>query len=1708
MGPKRKRVVSTTNESTKRKSQACMAQFVKKAIVDSSSSLLPPLQNPVPSPHPPPSQDAKEKVRQEASLVPYVPMPYGKKDYPDLSDLYLSEAARRAHPFFKYGGNSEEYEPDSVRDNVWFCVLEFSHKEAIGARSQSENQDQNSRRRRPIHEDSPENDVAYVGPRVEITGVTPDGTTICVVAEGFEPYCYASIPEEWILFCNNDIGRLQQLCLRWYAFMDEFFMRVVRHVPGFKRYRNCLYNGHVLLPLTEEERRRGIVLTDVKDIKVAMMDYTAKDEKTGENKPKHLINYMVRLRVASPKLLTLVRQHLWYPLGVDGAACALCGNNDPSKPLINSPYFPAKDDLCVQELLGEDYMNREKNNEWTDVVRDKCGCAARFHGQCLKNWARAHELRRADRTQKTEFIYRCPCCTSDVIKIASCPRGFRQPKPPLPSLAELDRIAQNGPVVNVGGNIRQSTGNYNQRRNLNADEQEELDLYGLIDDALLYNSEEPGAVNSLHDAFPRNTTVVEMPWQDEVDQDVENEDGSKADDWNSQCDLYGWYSEFARLEHSRYGRYPPAPQPTEAQEWEAKLRAQKTGTLPYPSSMTVCDANVGFCERFAVDNRIAPTSWIQIACGKYTVIPPDDVKRSSICALEIHCDSGALERLVNIYKKKPPQDSSKDTPEWRKARELYRLDIPPILTIVYDGEMSPDNGRFPHPHVNQTLQWGALVHNMRTGHLVSVLFTLGEISQPPKPAQPDIPCFVHSYRTEVEFLRAICMFFRVLRPSCHIHWNGNSFDLPWLYERSRHLGLCCARDFGSRIRNKDMFWKTGQGAGKRLITQVTMAGTVCLDGMLFAQVERPTLSSYSLNTLGELLLNQFKVDLDHERIPEMQLTADGRAGLSEYLLGDIYLTWRICIAMNMLPNLAQRSQLTYTSIQNLIQRGTQYMELNLLRQRLHRKFMNRFYGLHINTMALPTMRPPRLDPILLARKGRNAEYDGAVVIEPVKGFYQQVVFTLDYASLYPSVMCNYNLCLSTFVPPLLAERYGVQPEQHTWQRPSHVFHKDHIDEVPCVSNPIFLKPSVFAGVFPEILKWLKSKRKAVKREMAGEENLLIGLKRDGKTHAPDGRPLAQIAARIKILDIIQNQIKLVMNSVYGFMGLHRTRGQAALPSIAETVTLMGQHAIHTARITTELYFSRTNGYRFSLGIIYGDTDSVFGRIILDGTHETLELARNVYFMIEVGTLMAKCVTIIFKEGLELQFEKVYYPLCLLEKKCYVGLKIEPNGSVKIDKKGIRTKRRDCCDMQRDATLVFEQHIIKNYNFNTALDEISAILVRIERYEEPIHRAVFSGSFSSPLLEMGRDMNAAAMAMFKEYKRTGQVAQPGNRVLYVFVETARLNRDFNDGIYAVKDNAETLDYVQQQGLRYDRADYIDRVIKSIITPMSHVAAAEWNCSFVDAKKRLNSYWLAQVRKVTICERISSTPDGNFARLLTRGFIRVHARCVQCKCTLSESTESGKNSMDSSVVPRQTFSPALTASLRVSDDVQPDCAISRYNVKSLGGAIQLRVRSKRLDELLTKWVPHNQWVYIDANERRVDSKKDQTSPPMELEVRQLRTSGNALMRTLNMWNGGRPSNAQDQEPPRLCIACQSKEEERTHERVRLENEFLSHSKIASEWWDKCRSCSAARMRSADTVAQCTTYKCDRYSYSSHQTRKMSRTSTLLRERWPIPPETLDW
>lgn len=56
-----------------------------------------------------------------------------------------------------------------------------------------------------------------------------------------------------------------------------------------------------------------------------------------------------------------------------------------------------------------------------------------------------------------------------------------------------------------------------------------------------------------------------------------------------------------------------------------------------------------------------------------------------------------------------------------------------------------------------------------------------------------------------------------------------------------------------------------------------------------------------------------------------------------------------------------------------------------------------------------------LIPNLAKNKGDDITYEGATVIEPKKAFYECPIATLDFASLYPSIMQAYNLCYSTLI---------------------------------------------------------------------------------------------------------------------------------------------------------------------------------------------------------------------------------------------------------------------------------------------------------------------------------------------------------------------------------------------------------------------------------------------------------------------------------------------------------------------------------------------------------------------------------------------------------------------------------------------------------------------------------------------------------------------
>lgn len=87
-------------------------------------------------------------------------------------------------------------------------------------------------------------------------------------------------------------------------------------------------------------------------------------------------------------------------------------------------------------------------------------------------------------------------------------------------------------------------------------------------------------------------------------------------------------------------------------------------------------------------------------------------------------------------------------------------------------------------------------------------------------------------------------------------------------------------------------------------------------------------------------------------------------------------------------------------------------------------------------------------------------YEGATVIEPERGYYDIPIATLDFSSLYPSIMQAHNLCYTTLLQKQ-SDRDALSADQF----------------IKTPSGNYFVKSSLYKGILPEILGNLLSARK-------------------------------------------------------------------------------------------------------------------------------------------------------------------------------------------------------------------------------------------------------------------------------------------------------------------------------------------------------------------------------------------------------------------------------------------------------------------------------------------------------------------------------------------------------------------------------------------------------------------------------------------------------
>jgi DNA polymerase delta subunit 1 len=93
-------------------------------------------------------------------------------------------------------------------------------------------------------------------------------------------------------------------------------------------------------------------------------------------------------------------------------------------------------------------------------------------------------------------------------------------------------------------------------------------------------------------------------------------------------------------------------------------------------------------------------------------------------------------------------------------------------------------------------------------------------------------------------------------------------------------------------------------------------------------------------------------------------------------------------------------------------------------------------------------------------ENNGEKFEGAIVIEPKRGYYTHPIATLDFASLYPSIMMAHNLCYTTFVP---TEKEAAK------------FSPDQIQKTP--DGYWFIRKEVKKGILPIILEELIGARK-------------------------------------------------------------------------------------------------------------------------------------------------------------------------------------------------------------------------------------------------------------------------------------------------------------------------------------------------------------------------------------------------------------------------------------------------------------------------------------------------------------------------------------------------------------------------------------------------------------------------------------------------------
>lgn len=284
-----------------------------------------------------------------------------------------------------------------------------------------------------------------------------------------------------------------------------------------------------------------------------------------------------------------------------------------------------------------------------------------------------------------------------------------------------------------------------------------------------------------------------------------------------------------------------------------------------------------------------------------------------------------------------------------------------------------------------------------------------------------------------------------------------------------------------------------------------------------------------------------------------------------------------------------------------------------------------------------------------ASRQRKDKFKGGLVLDPKRGLWDRYILVMDFNSLYPSIIQEFNIDFTT------VERARA---------PSGDADALADDDVPALPSS-----DVAQGVLPHLISTLVARRRQVKALLKDK-------------NAP---PLKRLQ-----WDIKQQALKLTANSMYGCLGYEHSRFYAR--PLAALTTFKGREILSMTRELAE---------SMSLDVIYGDTDSVMiNTRCIDYPSAW-----------QIGQAFKKAVNERYRL-LEIDIDSVFQRMLLLQKKKYAARLVLEDGQTRTEIKGLDMKRREYCALSKRVSAYVLDQILAGEATDTVVEAIHEHLQQV------------------------------------------------------------------------------------------------------------------------------------------------------------------------------------------------------------------------------------------------------------------------------------------------------------------------------------------------------------------------------------------------------------